>query len=174
MKTATETPRVYIACLASYNNGILHGRWVDAVDSDAIREGIAEVLKTSTIHGAEEWAFHDYDGFGKIHMGEYEDVDTIALHGRMIKEHGDAWIGYANNVGADSATKDGFEEAYQGEYDSIRDYAEQYLSDTGELESIPEHLRGYFDYDSYARDLELNGDIYEITIDGRCYIYLNI
>lgn len=27
----TDTaPRIYVACLASYNNGVLHGRWIDA------------------------------------------------------------------------------------------------------------------------------------------------
>lgn len=24
-----ETPKIYVACLASYNAGFLHGRWVD-------------------------------------------------------------------------------------------------------------------------------------------------
>lgn len=22
--------RIYVACLASYNNGVLHGKWIDA------------------------------------------------------------------------------------------------------------------------------------------------
>lgn len=28
--TDTVAPRIYVACLASYNNGVLHGRWIDA------------------------------------------------------------------------------------------------------------------------------------------------
>ena len=27
----TETPAIYVACLDSYNNGILHGDWIDAI-----------------------------------------------------------------------------------------------------------------------------------------------
>ena len=34
MNTTTTTPKIYVACLASYNAGILHGRWIDA-DQDA-------------------------------------------------------------------------------------------------------------------------------------------
>lgn len=34
----------------------------------------------------------------------------------------------------------------------------------GILEEIPEHLRYYFDYEKYKRDLELGGDI--TIIDG--------
>lgn len=26
----TETPRIYVACLAAYNSGYLHGSWIDA------------------------------------------------------------------------------------------------------------------------------------------------
>jgi hypothetical protein len=28
---SNEAPKIYVACLASYNNGILHGKWIDAV-----------------------------------------------------------------------------------------------------------------------------------------------
>ena len=35
MTSATESnPRIYVACLAAYNNGYLHGVWIDA-DQDA-------------------------------------------------------------------------------------------------------------------------------------------
>ena len=29
----TEPPRIYVACLAAYNNGILHGAWIEATDA---------------------------------------------------------------------------------------------------------------------------------------------
>jgi len=28
------TPQIYVACLASYNNGFLHGQWIDATQSE--------------------------------------------------------------------------------------------------------------------------------------------
>jgi len=38
MCTATDTPRIYVACLAAYNAGKLHGEWIDAdQDAEAIR-----------------------------------------------------------------------------------------------------------------------------------------
>jgi antirestriction protein len=41
--------RIYAACLASYNNGVLHGRWVDlnGLDVDDVRKEIAEMLRES-------------------------------------------------------------------------------------------------------------------------------
>lgn len=53
-KTMTE-PRIYIADLAAYNNGILHGTRIDAtLDLDDIRDQIHNMLKASPIEGAEE------------------------------------------------------------------------------------------------------------------------
>lgn len=40
--------RIYVACLASYNNGVLHGEWIDADEGvDHIHEEIAKILRTS-------------------------------------------------------------------------------------------------------------------------------
>ncbi|QDS19378.1 antirestriction protein ArdA [Xanthomonas citri] len=42
-------PRIYVACLASYNNGVLHGRWIDldGMDADDVQAEIAEMLRES-------------------------------------------------------------------------------------------------------------------------------
>lgn len=46
--TATDSPRIYVACLASYNNGVLHGAWIDAdKDADDIQEDVNEMLRAS-------------------------------------------------------------------------------------------------------------------------------
>lgn len=48
-------------------------------------------------------------------------------------------------------------------------YAEEYVSDAGLLESMPESLRYYFDYKAFARDLVLNGDVHEVEYDGHTF-----
>lgn len=79
-------PRVYVACLASYNAGTLHGKWIDAASIDALQEGIRDVLRTSHEVGAEEWAIHDYDGFGQLStsLGEYPNVSHVATLGEVL------------------------------------------------------------------------------------------
>ena len=65
----TLKPKIYVACLASYNNGILHGNWIDAdIGEDEINEEIQKVLKTSPIEDAEEFAVHDYDDFWEAEL----------------------------------------------------------------------------------------------------------
>lgn len=40
--------KIYVACLASYNNGVLHGRWIDAEsDVDCMRDQVNAMLRES-------------------------------------------------------------------------------------------------------------------------------
>lgn len=72
-------PKIYVACLAAYNNGILHGEWIDAnQEADAIRDDIAAMLKASPITDAEEWAIHDYEDFEGVRIEEYSGIDEVA------------------------------------------------------------------------------------------------
>jgi len=50
------------------------------------------------------------------------------------------------------------------------EYAENFLEETGLIDLIPENLRYYFDYESYARDMVYSGDICEITVSGENYV----
>lgn len=44
----TDTIRIYAACLASYNSGVLHGRWIDAdSDVDTMQAEISAMLRES-------------------------------------------------------------------------------------------------------------------------------
>ena len=49
------------------------------------------------------------------------------------------------------------------------DYATSYIDECGLLDSMPEQLRYYFDYEAFARDMVLNGDVTEFEYDGTTY-----
>ncbi len=107
------------------------------------------MLADSPIPGAEEWAFHDFDGFHGMTPSEHKSVDDLASLGALIEEHGEAYAAYAGHVGTDYATPEGFQDAYHGEWDNERDFAEN-LFDELYLHEVPEHVQGY---DAFARDL---------------------
>lgn len=52
---------------------------------------------------------------------------------------------------------------------TAEEYAENYIEETGLLDEMPENLRYYFDTEAFARDMILNGDITELTIEGTTY-----
>jgi antirestriction protein len=127
------TPRIYVACLAAYNNGILYGKWIDADQSaDELHEAVQRMLTASPIPGAEEWAIHDYEGFGELRIGEYESLERVAAIAAGVAEHGEAftaWLSY--DADRDPVDTSAFEDAYRGEWDSLRACAEDYAEQTG-------------------------------------------
>ena len=172
-------PRVYVASLSDYNAGRLHGTWLDAaVDVDELAAGVHTMLATSPAAGAEEWAVHDYEGFGPIHLGEYEDLATISQLAQGITEHGAAFAHWAALIDTNEPEALAeFDDAYLGHYASIDAYADELLDDLGYPDlierAIPEHLQAYvhLDVEGFARDLELAGDITTSEGDGGVYVY---
>jgi antirestriction protein len=140
---ATATPQVWIGCLAAYNAGALHGKWVDATDADEMYEAAKEIIKTSPawkLDGhAEEWFIADYDNFpGAVvrELGEYAQFETVANVANAIEEHGEAfgaWLEADGDVDLSSdALGDDFQEHFRGEWDSEEAYAmEQVCSELG-------------------------------------------
>lgn len=131
-------PRIYVASLTDYNNGELHGTWLDAVDIDDVWEGVKAMLEASPynarpellIYGpAEEWAIHDHEGFGSWRLGESESFERVCRVGAFIQEHGEAaekFIGLIDDAELDEDLEERFTAAYRGEWDSEEDYrAEQ-------------------------------------------------
>ncbi|MFH1267204.1 MAG: antirestriction protein ArdA [Planctomycetota bacterium] len=195
--TTKETPRVYVACLASYNAGHLHGRWIDVDgDADDIQEQVRAMLRESPepnvmvdcpecdgegcdqcgdsgkVPSAEEWAIHDYEGFGSYSLSEWESFETVAQLAAMIEKHGLAYPAWVAHVGADFDDEEGFEEAYCGQWDSEKDYAEE-LFDECYAHDIPENLRFYIDYEAFSRDLFI-GDNYSVDCpDGGVWVFRN-
>lgn len=157
--------RIYVACLAAYNNGILHGCWIDAKqEPDEIRSGITAMLKASPIAGAEEYAIHDYEGFEGASLSEYQGIDSVAELAAFIAEHGAMGGKLVEYFGSLDDAREAIEDRYAGEYQSVADFAQEL---TEQCTQIPENLRYYIDWDSMARDLEIN-DILSIETSFEC------
>ena len=176
MLTTNTAPRFYAACLASYNNGVLHGAWIDAsTDVDEMREEIAAMLRASKfpnvtvecpetgedVPSAEEYAIHDHEGLGQL--GEYDSLETIAAFVELLDEFdhmdsGDlaAILGdYSDPSEAAEALRDNF----AGIYDTFKDYSDEAAEEMIACHSAdgktPQALINYFDYAAWSRDLAM-------------------
>jgi antirestriction protein len=155
----STSPRIYVACLAAYNAGRLHGAWIDADQSaDEIHAEVQAMLTASPQPGAEEWAIHDHEGFGPLTLSEWESFERISAIAAGIEQHGDAfaaWLSY--DACRDPVDVTAFEEAYRGEWDSMRVYAEDWADSTG-LNDIAEKAGSPYvvvDLDLLERDLDI-------------------
>lgn len=146
--------RIYVACLAAYNNGILHGCWINAEqEADDINAAIREMLKASPIEGAEEWAIHDYEGFEGAHISEYEGIDQVAELAAFIAEHGELGGKLLAYFGDLETALNVFEHEFIGEYDATAGFVREFYEQN---HGIPENLEFYIDWQSMAHDWEIN------------------
>ena len=144
--------RIYVASLSDYNDGRLHGVWLDATAEP--------------------------DELGPLRLGEYEDLATISQIGQGIATHGPAFAHWASVCGTDDRDELGrFDDVYLGHWDSIEDYAEELLDDLGIDDlierNIPDSLQGYVtvDTEGFARDLEYSGDVTSSEGDNGVYLF---
>jgi antirestriction protein len=189
--------RFYAACLASYNNGRLHGAWIDASDDvDAMQAEIAQMLRESPfpnvtvehpvssemVPSAEEWAVHDYDGAWPAGLGEYPSLDVLAAWSEVIDAADDAGISFdvAKMVaehygephnGAFDETLEALSDRYCGCHDTLTAYAESFADDTGMLAEVPDTIARYFDFEAFGRDMQLGGDVFTIRTDNGLHVF---
>lgn len=176
MTTTTVTPKIWIGCLAAYNNGKHHGEWVDAaVDEDEIWEAQKRIIATSPEQPfAEEHYIADHEGFAPYRVHEYANLSTVAQVARLIEEHGPAfaaWLANDESVLTDAndhELEEGFRESYRGEWDSEKAFAEEESEQLGlpgvgfvykqtsanfavAYEPCLDELSPYIDWDSVTR-----------------------
>jgi antirestriction protein len=172
--TTTTTPRIYVACLAAYNNGRLHGEWIDAdQDTEEIYEEVRTMLAASPEPGAEEWAIHDYEGFGSLRLSEWESFERVAAIAAGISEHGEAFAAWlSDDGGRDPLNAEEFQEAYLGEWPSLRGYAENYAEETGMFDAAEQTEWAYIvvDIDAMVRDMEIELSTVE-SDHGTVYVF---
>jgi antirestriction protein len=142
----------------SYNNGILHGTWIDAnQDADDIFTEINAMLAESPEPNAEEFAIHDYEYFQGVRIHEYESIPKVAQLAQLLAEYGEAFAHYLEHIGGiddiDDDTAEAFEDAYYSEYEDIADFAREMHVHL----AIPEALKAHIDWDSVAKDMFCGG-----------------
>ena len=93
--------------------------------------------------------------------------DVIELPAGIDESQREAWqLWLANGNDDDSAEQ--FEDSYAGEWASLEEYAENFVSECYE---VPEWCEYYIDYEAMARDWEYGGDIWSAT-DGYGYYHV--
>ena len=162
--------RIYVACLAAYNNGHLHGTWIEVTDEATIWQAVQDMLAASPIEEmAEEWAIHDYEGFAGAELSEYSSFAHVVELAEYIEERGELGAEVLNYYGGNIEDATARFEEYAGEYDSLADYAQELTEQTG-LE-IPERLAPYIDYTRMAHDYEQSGDFLTFRVSGSVHIF---
>jgi antirestriction protein len=174
-------PQIWVASLADYNNGTLHGVWLNAAREEAELQAdvdamlAASPLTAETGEPAEEWAIFDYDGFAPLRIDEHENLSWISRVAKGIAQHGPAFAAYADVVEEEELLAD-FDVAYLGHYDSPHAYVEQLVNDLGYDrildENLPATVRPYVKIDISATAADLLRDLHALpAADGGVWMF---
>ncbi|GAB3448890.1 antirestriction protein ArdA [Actinophytocola sediminis] len=171
-------PEIYVASLADYNCGILHGTWVsldESTDLDDVAAQVARMLAESPAvrRGlscvAEDYAIHDYEGFDGYKVHEYTSLSRIVAVAAAIAEHGDAFALILNDRGDGSVEESvtDFTDRMCGVWENEGDFAwsefEELFPDSYQHTASCDWVR--FDPEAYVRAHQMDG--YEFIDSAR-------
>lgn len=181
MTTMTEPAmRVWIGCLACYNDGRLAGDWFDAIDADEVTLANVHRRAGGSRVGCEEmWCFDvdDMPVYREMSPAEAAEwgrvVDAVDEHLRTALI---AWVRSGNYVAegaGDLPSVPDFEERFAGHWDDFDEYAHQLAEDSGLLRDVAEEVARYFDWEAWTRDLAFDYSV-EAAVDGGVYIFRSL
>ena len=161
------TLNIYVADLAAYNAGHLHGEWIDLdehlYDPELVHETIQKILSSSPVPHAEEFAIHDSEGFAGS-ISEYSSIEEVCELAGFIAEHEDAARASLALGGDLAEARERIENGYQA-VESLAEFAQEYVDDMG-LE-LPSFI--HVDWESTGRDLAM--DMSEVRYGGVLYLF---
>lgn len=174
-----DQPKVYVACLAAYNNGFLHGKWIDVSgDEEDLQDAINNMLKDSPEPDAEEWAIHDFEGFGDYRIEEYTRISELCEIANLINndENDELILSLMDHLGSGTSIDDAkefLENNYRGKYKDLGDYAYEQCEQSGDLHNIPPYIQYHIDFDAMGRDWDYSGDIFTISEGHEIHVFSN-
>ena len=148
--------KIALTDLKDYNESILRYEWVDleqhstAAQLSGFIQGFLGKRSKETSELHEEWFMTDYEEF--VNLGEYPSLEDIEKAVSLSKEYG--WEPVSAYYGMNNGFE-GFEEAYNGIFESEEDFAYEIAHDIYSEEELGQ-LSLYIDWEKYARDLFIN------------------
>lgn len=163
--TALDGAGVYVGTYRKYNEGSLFGMWINLeMFTDA--EDFFDVCRE--LHKDEddpEFMFQDFQGFPKEMYHESMSNDGIQLildYLQLDDDTREMLDAYCECFGTDIEDFDDFvetaKERNMGQWDSFRDFSDHMADEDIACHACAnsDFFEKYFDYESYARDLEMD------------------
>lgn len=170
--------KIYLTNLGKYNEGHLIGEWVSLPITNEELEAVYERIGISEEPDEdgnyyEETFITDYEtDLTGITVDEYDNLEELNELAETLEGLDDC-----EKEAVKAMLSEGFdfdealEKANDGDYmiysdcEDMEDVAMQYAEETGLLNSIPENLQSYFDFEAYGRDMSYEGQFVFIGND---------
>lgn len=168
---------IFITNLGKYNEGELIGEWATLPISEKELQELFERIGINEEY--EEYFITDYE-CDFYEVGEYENIKTlneIAEEMEKLSEEAQKVAkAIMNDLGynLEEATRIANNNDYRiySDCDNMTDIAYQVVEECGYLNNVPDNVARYFDYESFGRDLGIEGT-YIFTDDNEAIEVFN-
>ena len=161
--------KIFLTNLGKYNEGELVGEWVELPVSHEELQKVFERIGINEEY--EEYFITDYE-CDLYEVGEYENIDKLNDIAERIKELDEEGskvvkaliqkLGYTLDEAIDKVNSGDY--MIYNDCENMTDVAYQVVEECGYLENVPDNVACYFDYESFGRELEIEGNY--IFLDG--------
>lgn len=157
--------KIWVGNLGKYNEGDLVGQWFTLpADIEEIKEAIGINEKY------EEWFIADFQAPFTIRQHDcIENLNAIAERIDSMDDHEIEAAAELVGIGVVGDFEDGLNEVEDGrvhfyhDCDTMEEVAMTIVNETGMLDEVPDKVALYFDYEAYARDLEIESTFLELS-----------
>lgn len=163
---------IYLTNLGKYNEGFLVGEWLklpceeEEIEACLKRIGIGSKDEFGCPY--EEYFITDYECDYGLKVGEYSSLSTLNEYAEQYEDldDGQRLIVKAYLQGVSDNFQEALDHCDDAQIwygvDSMTDLAERRCDAYGILDPIPDHLKCYFDYKRFGRDLDIEGTFIQI------------
>lgn len=153
---------IYLTNLGKYNEGELIGEWVELPVSQEELQKVFERIGINEEY--EEYFITDYE-CDFYEVGEYESIDTLNEIAERLDELDEeeskvvkalmSELGYTLNEAINKVNSGDYR--IYSDCDNMTDIAYQVVEECEYLNNVPDNVARYFDYESFGRDLGIEG-----------------
>lgn len=158
--------RVYVRTYRKYDKGWFNGKWLDLSDYDSKEDFLAAAREVHHDEINPQLMFCYWKGIPDNLIVDWDIDERVWQWLALSETEREAVSAYMEEVDVNAAVEEALE-CFEGIYDSEADWAFNFWDETGMLAEVPEFARGYIDFEQYARDARLGGDMTFTEKQGR-------
>lgn len=160
---------IYCGTYASYNNGDLFGKWFDLSDYPDKESFIAACRAFHAREQDPELMFQDWEDIPSGWVSE-SNVDPQVWEWLKLSERDrnvvKLYLSHVDLFGTIACAL----EAFRGTADSPEAFVEDFLEETGQLNTLPDWVRPYVDFEAMATDWRCSGTVF-VHEDGQVWVF---
>lgn len=164
--------KIYVGTYHKYNSGSIKGDWLELSEFANKDEFIQACIELHKDEHDPELMFQDWEDIPSHFIGESHLDEKVWDWMELSPEEKSTVAIYMDEVDHNAPFQEALD-CYEGEFESEEDWAMEFWDYTGMLDEIPKFAQNYIDYEQFARDARLGGDMSFVRKGHKVRVFRN-